>query len=198
MGGTHRGRHLIPKVIPRYNRFWCSRRHILIIKRRLIRSRFIYPGCRMPGLRFSSGVEFFVKEGLHSMKYYISTVHELIAFHALCFSKEDHKLRLRREHIVSSCRQYVYICPTTKDSHSRDVWFFACDCFKWCAPVKVFHQSPIVAMHGMFYRELPPGLRKATFNAHCTFFIHDGAVKSFSASILLGGKWNTLKDFNSL
>ena len=155
--------------IPRYNRTWCSRRCILIIKRRLICSRFVYPSCRMPRLCLTSGVEFFVKEGLCSMEYYISTVHEAIAFHALHFSKEDHKLQLRRELIMSSCRCYVYICPTTKDSHSRDVWFFACDCFKWCSPVEAFHRSPIVAMHGMFYKKLPPRLRKASFNPHCTF-----------------------------
>ena len=110
----HRRRCLIPKVIPRYNRTWCSRWHILIVKRRPVHSRFVYPSCRMPRLHLTSGVEFFVKEGLCSMEYYISTAHEVIAFHALCFFKEDHKLQLRRELIVSPCRQYVYICPTTK------------------------------------------------------------------------------------
>ena len=83
-----------------------------------------------------------------------------------------------------------------KDSHSRDVWFFTSYCFKMCAPIKVLHQSPIVAMHGMFYRKLPPGLRKASFNMHCTFFIHDGAVELFSVSILLGGKRNVTSGFN--
>jgi hypothetical protein len=193
-----RGMHLIPKVIPRYNRTWWSRQCILIIKRRLICSRFIYPSCRTPGLHLTSRVEFFVKKGLCSMEYNISITHEMIAFHALCLSKEDHKLQLRRELILSPCRQYVYICPTTKDSHFRDVWFFACDCFKRCVPVKTLHWSPIVAMHGMFYRKLPPGLRKASFNVDYTFFIYNGMVKSFSTFIFLGGKRNTLKDFNSL
>ena len=92
LGGTCRGRHLIPKVIPRYNRTWWSRQYILIIKRRLVCSRSVYPSCRMPGLHFTSGIEFFIKERLCSIEYYISTAHEAIAFHALCFSKEDHKL----------------------------------------------------------------------------------------------------------
>ena len=74
LGGMRRGRHLIPKIIPRYNRTWCSRRCIPIIKRRLICSRFIYPSCRTPGLCLTSGVEFFVKEDLCSMEYYISTM----------------------------------------------------------------------------------------------------------------------------
>jgi hypothetical protein len=99
---------------------------------------------------------------------------------------------------MPSCRRNKYIHPTTKDSHFRDVWFFASECFKGCLPFKVRYQSLIVAVHGVFYRELPLGLRDARIHMQSPFLVHDGAVKSFSSSILLGDKWYALKDFNSL
>src|SRR6266850_2361331 len=98
--------------------------------------------------------------------------------------------------LVHLVRGIKMVCPTSKHSHRRDVWFFARECFKGCTPIKVFHRSPIVAVHGVFYRKLPPGLRNAGFNSHCTFLIHDGVVKPLSTSILLGGIWYALKDFN--
>jgi hypothetical protein len=149
-------------------------------------------------LGLTSREKFFIKEGLRRIIYYISIAHETIAFHALYLPKVGHKLWLRRELIVPSYGRNKYICPTTKDSHFRDVWFIASECFKGCSPFKVRHQSLIVAVHGMFYRELPPGLRDAWLHTQSPFFIHDGAVKSFSVSILLGNKWYALKDFNSL
>jgi hypothetical protein len=193
--------HLISKVIPWYRLCWWtwwSRQCILIYWRRLNRSRFIYPNGKTPGLGLTSREKFFIKEGLHRIVYYISAPHETIAFHALYLPKVGHKLRLRRELIVPSCGRNKYICLTTKDSHFRDVWFIASECFKRCLPFKVGHRSLIVAVHSMFYRELPPGLRDARLHMQSPFFIHDGAVKSFSASILLGNIWYTLKDFNSL
>jgi hypothetical protein len=115
----------------------------------------------MPRLGLTSREKFFVKEGLRGIVNYISAAHEMIAFHALYLPKVGHKLRLRRELIVSSCGRNKCICPTTKDSHSRDVWFVASECFKGCSPFEARHRSLIVAVHGMFYRELPPGLRDA-------------------------------------
>jgi hypothetical protein len=152
----------------------------------------------MPRLGLTSREKFFIKEGLRGIVYYISAVHEAIAFHALYLPKVGHKLRLRRELIMPSCGRDEYICPTTKDSHRRDVWFVASECFKGCLPFKVRHRSLIVAVHGVFYRELPPGLRDARLHVQSPFFIHDGVVKSFSTSILLGDKWYALKDFDSL
>jgi hypothetical protein len=149
-------------------------------------------------LGLTSREKFFIKEGLRGIVYYISTAHEMIAFHALYLPKVGHKLQLGRELIVPSCGRNKYIHPTTKDSHSRDVWFIASECFKGFSPFKARHQSLIVAVHSMFYRELPPGLRDARLHMQSPFFIYDGAVKSFSTSILLGDKWYALKDFNSL
>jgi hypothetical protein len=149
-------------------------------------------------LGLTSREKFFIKEGLRRIIYNISIAHETIAFHALYLPKVGHKLQLRRELIVPSCGRNKYICPTTKDSHVRDVWFIARECFKRHSPFKVGHRSLIVAVHSMFYRELPPGLRDAQLHAQSPFFVHNGAVQSFSTSILLGDKWYALKDFNSL
>jgi hypothetical protein len=192
---------LISKVIPWYQLYrwtWWSRQCILIYWRRLNRSRFVYPSGKTPRLGLTSREKFFIKEGLCGIVYYISAAHETIAFHALYLPKIGHKLRLRRELIVPSCWRNKYIHPTTKDSHGRDVWFIASECFKGCSPFKVRHRSLIVAVHGVFYRELPPGLRNARLHAQSPFFIYDGVVKLFSMSILLGNKWYALKDFNSL
>src|SRR5580693_1831519 len=155
---------LISKVIPWYRLCqwtWWSRQCILIYWRRLNRSRFVHPSSKTPRLGLTSRETFFVKEGLGGIVNYISTSHETIAFHALYLPKVGHKLRLRRELIVPSCGRNKYIRPTTKDSHARDVWFVACECFKGCPPFKVRHRSLIVAVQGVFYRELPPGLRDA-------------------------------------
>jgi hypothetical protein len=115
----------------------------------------------MPELGLTYREKFFIKEGLHRIIYYVSVVHEMIAFHALYLPKVGYKLRLRRELIVPSCGRNKYICPITKDSHFRDVWFIASECSERHLPFKVGHWSLIVAVHGMFYRELPPGLRDA-------------------------------------
>jgi hypothetical protein len=149
---------LITKVIPWYQLYWWSwwsRQCILIYWRRLNHSRFVYPSGKTPGLGLTSREKFFIKEGLRRIIYNVSIAHETIAFHALYLPKVGHKLRLRRELIMPSCRRNKYIHPTTKDSHSRDVWFIASECFKGCSPFKVRHRSLIVAVHGMFYRELP-------------------------------------------
>jgi hypothetical protein len=155
---------LISKVIPWYQLYWWtwwSRQCILIYWRRVNRSRFIYPSSKTPRLGLTSREKFFIKEGLCRIIYNISATHETIAFHALYLPKVGHKLRLRKELIVPSCGRNKYIRPTTKDSHARDVWFVASECFKGCSPFKARHWSLIVAVHGMFYRELPPGLRDA-------------------------------------
>ena len=47
----------------------------------------------MPGLGLTSGVEFFIKEGLCSMEYYISTAHEVSSLDSTCHL--THKLSLR-------------------------------------------------------------------------------------------------------
>ena len=65
-------------------------------------------------------------------------------------------------------------------------------------PIQSLHWSPIIYVDGMLGSKFPIAGQNASLMVHCLSFVHHDVYESCYTTILLGGVWSTLQNFNSV